>query len=116
MILFIDKMTTARYIVALFIWNVAIFVSIASLAGLGGLAGTAAILDVSDIIHSFDHEKSSSVSQLIEWKSRNLQKLLKYFNGTKLLCLMYYYSLMHSLLFLLYSKDLLLAVLLLFIL
>ena len=31
---------------------------------------------------SFDHDKSSSLSQLIKEKLRNLQKLLKYINGT----------------------------------
>ena len=49
--------------------------------GLGGLAlGLARFLEVlytSDIIHSFNHDKSSSISQLINGKSRYLQKLLK---------------------------------------
>ena len=47
-----------------------------------GLAGTSGVLDISQITQSFNHDKSSSISQLIESKSRNLQKLLKYFNGT----------------------------------
>ena len=47
-----------------------------------GLPGTAGIFDISDIIYSFDHDKSSSVSKLINGKSRDLQTLLKYFNGT----------------------------------
>ena len=33
-------------------------------------------------MHSFDHDKSSSVSDLVNGKSRNLQKMLKYSNWT----------------------------------
>ena len=33
-------------------------------------------------MHSFDHDKSSSISQLINDKSRDLQKPFEYFNGT----------------------------------
>ena len=29
-----------------------------------GLAGTAGVVDISDIIHSFDYDKSSSISQV----------------------------------------------------
>ena len=47
-----------------------------------GLADTSGVLDVSEITQSFNYDKSSSISQLIKSKSRNLQKLLKYFNGT----------------------------------
>ena len=36
---------------------------------------------IQDIIHPFAHDKSSSISQIINGKSRNLQKLLKYFIG-----------------------------------
>ena len=51
---------------------------------LNGLVfGTALdVLDTSDITQYLDHDKSSSISQLIKGKSRDLQKLLKYFNGT----------------------------------
>ena len=56
------------------------------MTGTGGLAfgfsGIPGPIDISDIIHSFEHDKSSSISQLINSKSRDLQKLLKYFNGT----------------------------------
>ena len=52
----------------------------------GGLAfgfpGIPGPIDISDIIHYFEHDKSSSISQLINSKSRDLQKLLRYFNGT----------------------------------
>ena len=46
-----------------------------------GLADTSGVLDVSEITQSFNYDKSSSISQLIKSKSRNLQKLLKYFHG-----------------------------------
>ena len=50
---------------ALFIWNVALAVCTAVTSGTGGLAlglqGTASAIDVLDIIHSFDHDKSSSI-------------------------------------------------------
>ena len=64
----------------LFIWNV----DVAGSARTGGLAAAlatiAAVLNISDFIHIFDNEKSSSFSQLIKGKSRNLQKL---FNENK---------------------------------
>ena len=41
---------------------------------------TLGVIDISYSIHFFDHEKSSSVSELLNSKSRNLQKFLKYFN------------------------------------
>ena len=77
----------------------------------------AAVIDISDIIHAFDHTKSISVSQLINSKSRYIKKLLQYFNGTTtsvsniflLFCLV-------PVNFVLYSKDFLVIVLLLFIL
>ena len=67
--------------------NVVPVVCLAYLSGMGGLAfglpGILGVIDISDIIHSFDHEKSSSVSQLINGKSRDFTKLFKYFNETK---------------------------------
>ena len=33
-------------------------------------------------MHSLDHDKSGSISQLIYSKSEDLEKLIKYFNGT----------------------------------
>ena len=62
----------------LFIWNVELVV----LASTGLSASTAAVLDTSDIKQFFAHLKSSSISQLIKDKSRDFQKLFKYFNGT----------------------------------
>ena len=42
-----------------------------------------AVLDISDILQFLEHDKLSSISQLIKCKLRDLQKLLKYFNGMK---------------------------------
>ena len=42
-----------------------------------------AVFDISDIIQFLDHDKSRSISQLIKNKSKDLQKLLKYFNELK---------------------------------
>ena len=89
-----------------------------------GLADITGLTDISDIIHSFDYDKSSSVSPLINGKSRNLQKLLNILIEQQLLCLMYYYHFVFFLLsfgvlaivFIFYSKDLLVIVLWLFIL
>ena len=81
----------------MFIWNVAPVVCIAATAGTVGLVfefpANAGLIDILDIIHPFDHDNSSSVLQLIVGKLRNLQKLLKYFNGTttSTATLMYYY-------------------------
>ena len=54
-------------------------VSLASSAETGGqaleLRGSAGVIDISDIIHSFDYGKSVSISQLINGKSKDLQKL-----------------------------------------
>ena len=41
-----------------------------------GLSAIVGVIDISYIIHSFDHDKSNSISQLINGKSRDLQKLL----------------------------------------
>ena len=63
-------------------------------------SATAAVSNITDVIQLFDHDKSSSISQLIKGKQRNLQKLLKYLNGTTtfasnvlLLCVSYYFCL-----------------------
>ena len=40
------------------------------------------MIDISGIINSFDHDKSSYISQLINGKSRDLQKLLQYIKKT----------------------------------
>ena len=54
---------------ALFIWNVSPVVCTAAMAGTGGstfgLPNTIVVTDISDIVHSADHGKSSSVSQLM---------------------------------------------------
>ena len=86
MLSFIDKVTTGTEGLALFVLNFVLFVFVASLAWTGGLAfgleATAVVLYISDMIHSFDYDKSSSISQLIKDKLKNLQKFIKYFNGT----------------------------------
>ena len=66
-------------------WNAEAVVCISATSGAGclayGLPSTAGGIDISDIIDSFNYKKSSSVSQLINGKSRDLPKWLKYFNG-----------------------------------
>ena len=59
-------------------------------AGLGVAAGTAAVLDISYIKQFIHHDESSSTSQLIKGRSRDLQKLLSYLKEEQLLCLIYW--------------------------
>ena len=66
----------------IFVWNFGLVVSTSALAGLGGLAASAIVLDISEITQFIDHNKSSSILQLIKCKSRDLQKLLRYFDKT----------------------------------
>ena len=63
----------------LFTWNVAPVFFVGRTWSAAGLAGASGVLDISEIMQSFDHDKSSSISQLIKGKSRNLQKLLRVF-------------------------------------
>ena len=93
-------------------WNVPAVVCIAAATTTGGLASglpcTAGVTNISDIIHSFDHEKSSSILQLIKSKSRNLQNLLNYLNGTTTYAFKVLLSSdALSIIFVLYWKDLL---------
>ena len=78
----------------LFIWNgdPVLLVGCARLVGglLDRLAVTSGVLDISDIMQSFDYEKYSIISQLIKGKLKDLEKLLNYFIQTTLLCLMHY--------------------------
>ena len=118
---FIDKVTTGAWSIALFIWNIAEVICVSAAARTGGLAlelaVTAGALDISDITQYLDHDKSSSISQLINGKSRDLQKSLKYFNGaTTSASNLFSLSGVLPIIFVLYSKDLLVVVLLLFIL
>ena len=101
------------------ILNVASVVDVAGSVGVGvtasGVATTAAVIDISDIMRSFYQYKLSSISQFIKDKSRDLQKLLENFNRSTI-------SVVNVLLpagvlliiFVLYSKDLLAVVVLLF--
>ena len=89
-------------------------VPIVNLAFTGLSLPTSGAVDFSDIIHSFDHDKSNSTSQLIKSKARNFRKFLKYVNGTTKSG----YNLLFSvgalpIDFVLYSIDLILVVLLL---
>ena len=57
-----------------------IYVALVVVVTSAGLSpATAAVLDIWDIPQFLVHVKSSSVSQLIKGKLRDLQKLLKYF-------------------------------------
>ena len=62
------------------------------LVGVGGLAVILGVLYNSDIMQSFDHDKSSSISELIKGKLREISKhyadILK---EQQLLCLISYY-------------------------
>ena len=57
---------------ALFVWNVTPAASVSGTLSVGGLAagltGTSGVLYISNIIQFFDHDKSSSISQLIKSK------------------------------------------------
>ena len=59
---FIDKVTTGTYSLALFIWNLVPVNCLASITWAIGLAlwlsAIAGVIDISDILHSLDHEKS----------------------------------------------------------
>ena len=97
---------------ALSICNVTSEVDFTWIIGLGGLAfalaGTSGVLYISDTMHSFDHGKSSSVSQLINDKSRNSKNSSNTLTGQQLLCLLFNLLLSLGVLsinFVLYSKD-----------
>ena len=112
---FMDKMTTETQSFGSFIRNIVLVVSTAATSRTGGLAsvltGTADITDIPDITHSLDHDKSSSISQLMTGKSRDLQKLLKYFKGTATSAFNILLSSgVLALNFVLYSKDFLVTV------
>ena len=79
----------------------------------GGSPSALNVLDISDITQFFAHLKLSSISQLINGKSRDLQKLLKYFNGatTSASNILLLFSVL-PIIFVLYSKVLLVVVLL----
>ena len=82
MLWFINKVTIGTENLVLFIWDVGPGVFVAAVAGLGVLAITASVLDISDIMKSFDYDKLSSISPLISGKLKDLPKLLKHFNAT----------------------------------
>ena len=44
-----------------------------------GLTATLVVIDISDIIHSFDHDKSSFTLQLINGKSKKFPKITQIF-------------------------------------
>ena len=99
----------------LFIWSVAPVVNPSGRCARGGLsirlAATSVLFNILEITQFLDKDKWSSISQLIKGKSRDLQKLLKYFNGTatsvsNVLLLVGVLSISSVL----YSKDLLVVV------
>ena len=47
---------------------------------ISGLVAISEVLNISNIIQFFDGDRSSSLSQLIKDQSRDLKRLLKYFN------------------------------------
>ena len=62
---FMDKVTTGTWRLVLFIWHIA-------------------LIKLSSYFNNtqfFDHEKSSTILQLIKGKSKDIQKIFKYFNG-----------------------------------
>ena len=68
-------------------------------------------------MQSFDHNKLSSILQLTKVKSRGLQKIQKYFHGTTNFVLnLLLLACVVPIIFVLYSKDLLVVVLPVFIL
>ena len=76
-----------------------------------------AVVDVSDVMQYYVYVKSSSICQLIKGKSRDLQKLLKYFNETiTSLSNVFLSAVVLPIIFALHSKDLLIVVFLLLIL
>ena len=70
----------------LFIWNVGPVVDVAGFAGVGGLAAGLEVIagarNILDTMQSFNHDKSSSILQLIKSNSKYLQILVEYFNRT----------------------------------
>ena len=65
MLSFMDKVTTGTWRLVLFIWHIA-------------------LIKLSSYFNNtqfFDHEKSSTILQLIKGKSKDIQKIFKYFNG-----------------------------------
>ena len=60
----------------IFVWDLALVVAGAALSWTGGLAdrllATGAVLDNSDVMQFVNHDKYSSISQLIKAKSRDL--------------------------------------------
>ena len=98
---------------------------IAAASRAGGLAfgwlDILSIIIVSDITHSFNHDMSSSISQLIKINHKDSKKYSNILMERQILCLMYYhfqvlFLFVFCFLFVLYSKDLLAIVFLLLIL
>ena len=81
------------------------------------VATTGVVRYTLDIMQSLDYDKSSPISKLIKENPEDLQKLLKYSNEktTSLTYISFSVGMLHIIL-VLYLKDLLLVVLLLFVL
>ena len=81
---FRGKETNETYRLVLSILNDTIVVCIAATTRAGGLAlgllpATLVIIDISDITHSFNHEQSSFILQLINGKSEKFPKITQIF-------------------------------------
>ena len=63
------------------IWNVILVVCIAATSPASGLAsgngGILGIIDISDIIHSFDHDKSISIFTDSQWQIKRSTKVTR---------------------------------------
>ena len=72
MLLFLEKVAKGTQSLALSILIVALVVSIALLPRLGQLTATSAVFNISEVTRFLDHDKSNSVSYLIQGNSRYL--------------------------------------------
>ena len=101
----------------LFILNNALVIDVAEACAIGGtaagLVSISDVLNVSDIMQFLDYDKSSFISQLIEYKSRDLQKLLKNYVTKTSVPNVLLSIVVFTIAFFLHSKYLLVAVLLL---
>ena len=108
MISLTGKITIGTLILALLIWIISLVVCDVTWYLIGLVFGTALyILDISVITHDKSWPwQISSISQLIKGKSRDLQKLLKYFDGatTSAFNLFPLFGVL-SIIFALYLKD-----------
>ena len=103
-----DKVTTKIF--KLFLRNVASVFYIADSTGtaelVSGFPATSSVYDISKITQFFHHDKSSSISQLVRSKLRDLRKLLGYFNETTTFVLRVLLLIFFTITIILYLKHL----------